>query len=396
MLSAKKLSTVFTVVVVFYPILLMLSVAGPLKLGDVLLMLLCLLMIMHVFHNGGKTVWNPTIICWIVHVCVLYIIQSLWLPLDISNTLDIAHHVFAMIIIACFVPDFFDKAVGMKALRLLVGFNAILIIVQYLFMRMFGLYILEKVPNFYGGASRAFFDADHPRPFGLFSEPAAFAWTAAIYLSLDLFGKKPDLKSKFAIGVTALAMLLSKSASAIAMLGMVCGIWLVKKMLIYGKGRNYLVIGFFLVVLLGIVLVRTGGLTFFIEHIYDAKTGGISRGITGRIGTLENVFSIEEKGLGVILLGGGIFQLTGYYTGFGRQILFWGYIGTLLEYGICLSLLTKKRTGDNIVIIFACLYNFFATCMVSVAPLFWMPYVITEDRGTKIMQETGRDVEICY
>lgn len=393
-MTKKKISNLFTATVVFYPLLLLVSVIGSLKLGDILMIAVCLLMSVRILLDGGKIRLSLMIMCWILYVCALFILQVIRLPLNMENVEDMAHYVFTMIIIACFVPGYFDKATGMKMLRILVMSNAVLIIIQYAVMIVFNIYILEKVPSFYGGTTRAYFDINHPRPFGLFAEPAAFAWTAVIYLALELFAKKKNSKTVFCLFVTAMAMILSKSATAIALLGFVCGIWFIKKMLVYKKGKVYFVVGILAFVLFVIVLIKSGGLNFFIEHIYNAELHSVSRGVTGRVGTLGKAFSTKEKGLGTILFGQGIVQLTEYYSGLGRQAVFWGYVGIVFNYSVCLLLLKKNRTGENMVIILACIYNSFAACMVGIAPLLWMPYVVARDGNCMSAQEKKRNVEV--
>lgn len=392
MLSKKRMTFLFTSVLALYPLLLMINVTGPLRLGDFLLIILSFITIIQSISE--KEIWsvNIPLVFISLYVLFIFVLNLMIHPIEPANIIDLFHYLYALLLIAFVVPNYFDTEIGFKALRILTVSNSIIIIVQYTFMKTFGVYLLEFMPRLFDCSTRAYFDIDHPRPFGLFSEPSAFAWTAVIYLTLELFRKGFKMQRGIAISVTLLAMIFSKSASAIALLSIIFVYWGLHKLLKeeLHKG-NFFILSILLITAILIVLIRSGGLTFFIEHIYDTKSNSVSRGMLGRVGTLFDSFSCKDKSLREILFGNGIVQLYEYHSGISRLVSYWGYVGVILNYICCFSFFKKaispQITEKNILIILACIYNIFSAIMVGVGPLLWMPYILGFKKEEQTIEE---------
>lgn len=351
----------------------------PICIGDIFLLISLLLCLGYLSKNHLKIKVNKIMIVWLM-VIMFSLFRSIFTNgLSTAVLLNYLHTIFAFFVLAFFISDCFNCSLAIRQYRIIVLVASLIVIIQYLLMKIKGLYVMGTLPFLYIPSS--YFDAFHPRPFAFFSEPSTFAFASSVYMCLEMFNCKLTVRKSLYIFLVMIASLLTKASTGVVLPVIVFLLFVIIELIHYSQKsiKNMLILGAGVGCLLVLILVTSGGLTFFISHIFDFSSGSISIG-PGASGRISGVYHLMENlcnnDLFSLLFGLGMLELDFFVGGIFRLLTYYGVSGLVIIH-LCLLVLFKNadRCGKALILV-NWIYNLFAATYVGVFPLVFMPYII--------------------
>ena len=243
-----------------------------------------------------------------------------------------------------------DYHVAKKIYIWVAMFASIFLIVQFVFLNIFGVYVPGVINNPLFPPNESILTitsktiSSSRRVSGLFSEPASHSVYVLGAFALALFGN--DIKKhKFVLFILGLSILMSVSSTGILGLAFLILIYVIYE-IIKKKGRIKIssLLTFFVLVLAFFVISQTSIWTLFIQRI-DQGT------------SLNNRFAAYSQPLdseiGNVLFGHGMdlesLPSSVYYAGYPRFVYYFGLVGLLLWLMMIIS--SFKNTKSEIILL---------------------------------------------
>lgn len=387
---------VFTALIIIYPILAVYSsTIFSLSVADIIMLVLIPLGILRLYQKKGINIngeWFFYFIFLFVHALFLYLFRT-------SKELDEAfmrlmRFAFYIFILFVFIPNFFDRAYGLRILRWASLFAAGFGIMQEIVLQLYGVYIpgvLTFLPVFreelytYGRN----YVSGTLRVRSVFTEPAHLGEYLALYLLLCLLGKS-KYKYLDAIIVSA-AMIFSVSNTAYIILVLIWLMWFGNW--VYGRRskitRKILIrVSIFLMLFLAATtwFMRSEFFTLFWERFVTSDFSRRNR-FDG-----YDVFSKEQtKNFGTLLFGSGFIAQADFHASIAAMFLRTGVVG-IVVWGLVLFHLFKRKKNytDRMTILTCIILGVGGVTMHSNAIMPYMAFVITDSIQGNVFQNSTR------
>jgi hypothetical protein len=311
------------------------------------------------------------------------------------------HFLFALGVLAVFVPHFFDFNYGMRIMKFVVLFSSFVLIAQFILYHGLGYYLSVDLPFLSGVRSWEYnVDTGVANRFrAFFSEPAAFSTYICMFLALYLFTKRESIREYVTAIIVTIAVILAGSSTGLALIAIIWVIWFFRyRKYATQKLREFLPL--ILIIGIGLIFVvelQTGMLEKSINHVATFGPDGISfeRGWNGRVGSALSVFDFEELTISEILFGKGMLGSTNVFLpSFSRFFLFFGATGFVFLTGCYLLLFLKSKGVKRIVMLLIIFCGFFSGQLLGVSLAGFLPFVIVGEKyliETKFFQKVGAD-----
>ncbi len=343
---------IYTALIILFPILSIYSIGlYTITIADFIMIVLSVAMLFSMLFQKGyrKVVYAPLVVtaCLIIiHMLFVFILNGEFVIGQITlRTLRFSFYIFN---ISIFIFNYFDLDFGYKMLKKTTLFATFFLFVQYIGMKIFGIYISGFIPgipliktNYRSYLYDRFYVLKNlNRPYSIFEEPSHYAVYVILYFSIALFSKnKKELPYIFLV---LLGIVLSKSAAGYIMVIAMLTIYMIKLFIVAMDDDNAKK-------KLNVVLFAPMGIIFFTQtNIYAEFMNRFKFAFFGRF---ENFFApflvnINDK----ILIGSGMVELDIYLPAISRILLFFGIIGFFFFLILTVYIFQNGLKGNRVVI----------------------------------------------
>lgn len=373
-----SISKIFTILLVLYPVIYVYdSPVGPLSLADTLLILLYPFLLLNLFLRRRMR-FDKLQLFLAVFVTANLVLMPILGTSSVGAILrNQVHFLLVLVTLAFFVPNMFNKELGIKLLCYVSLISSIYLIVQDILLHAFGIVLRAHLPFLTAHISVN----GHIRPFAFFSEPAAFGMFNAVGLTTFIFLKPfKDKTNRIAEMIISLGMMLSLSSTAVALLAIV---WICQFALKLRMGEipfKVKSITFFAVVSIMVLFLAANSkmniVSFIYQHVAPTKGGGIAGGVSGRIGNISGMSMAYSFSFTEVALGHGMIDLILFLPATARTYLYFGVIGCIILILYFLSLFKKSEKYGRVLIIVALANSLFADSIFGLAMFWYMQYVM--------------------
>ncbi len=385
----KLLSKIFTVLLVLYPVIHVYdSPIGSLCLADILLLLLYPFLLFRLLKKRTIKIDKGLLFLLVFVLANLLVIPILHIS-DIGLIIrNQGHFMIVLITLAIFVPNLFEKKIGIRLLCHVSLVSSLYLIAQVILLHVFGIVLGAHLPFLTANIS----ENGHIRPFAFFSEPAAFGMFNAVGLATVIawkpFKEKMNRASEMII---TFAMLLSLSSTAVALL-VIVWLWymistLCKEHKLF-KANPMTISAFFVVVVLFVIAnSKIDIISFIYRHVAPASNGSMAAGVYGRLGNISSMKLDYSFHMSEVIFGHGMIDLTLFLPATVRTYLYFGVVGcvTLILYFLRLFI-NSNRYGKGIVIIVLA-NSLFGDSIYGLAMFWYMQYIMMQEKGFKRFSE---------
>lgn len=295
---------------------------------DIFLLLLTIIVL---FHTHSIKINRP-LFRYGIMIVVFHILTLLAGNTEIaSTTLRMLRYLFYILFLAFFSTSNFEAEYGERVYRFISMASAVFLFAQQIVYSLTGHYIpgfltflplLREELMWHAMNYQNRFLLD-PRPRSFFSEPQIFASFVLGYLAILLFKNYWDKKDKIVLIILSLAVLLSRSTTAI-----ICLVFLWGMFVVHRFHNNKINPSILILLVLAFV-----ALVFIAPDLYSSRLSLTSHSFTGRMDSYSNFFN-EDSSLFKILFGNGMIDIDNSslsnYTAFIPSLLrFYKYYGVL-------------------------------------------------------------------
>ena len=377
-MSKISISRIFTVLLVLYPVIYVYdSPIGSLCLADTLLIIfypflfLKLFLIKRVKYDKLQLFLAGFVAANLVIVPIL----------GISGMAEIlrnqGHFLLVVFTLAVFVPNLFDKELGIKLLCYVSVVSSVYLMIQVVLLHGCGVALGAHLPFLTANIS----ENGHIRPFAFFSEPAGFGTYNAIGLA-TLISLKPfkGKMNRIAEMLVSLGMLLSLSSTAVALLIIAWGCHIapkLKKKRLFSRIKPITLFAILGVIVLFVVANNRMDIVGFIyQHVAPTSNGTMAAGVTGRIGNITNLGQDYSFTMSEIVLGHGMIDLVFFLPGLVRIYLYFGVMGCIVIALYFILLYKKSGHYGRLLIIIVIANSMFGDFIFGLAMFGYMQYIM--------------------
>lgn len=273
---------------------------------------------------------NKTFIAFATMIFIQHSLTVIVGDIDIrSTTMRMLRYLFYVLFLSMYSTSVFDCQYGEKTYRVIAVFASLFLLFQQAVYSMFGRYIpgfftflpLDREELLWHATNYENRFAQDPRPRSIFSEPQIFASFVLGYISILLFKENLNKKDKAILFIVSVAVLLSRSTTAIICLVFLWGVFFYKKILKRRVNPTFLLT----------LLIIIAALVFVAPKLYSSRLALGSHSVTGR---MESYLTLLRGGnlLTSSLIGHGMIDIDTStrtsYTGFIPSLLrFYKYYG---------------------------------------------------------------------
>lgn len=371
-----SLSKIFTILLVLYPIISVYdSPVGPFCLADTLLLIMYPILFTYMLNKQIMKLDTLQISLTIFVTVNIAVVTFLSIS-DIDEILrNQGHFIFVLLTLAVFAPNFFLKDFGTKLLCYTSFISSLYLILQVVLLHGFEIVLKAHLPFLTAHISVN----GHIRPFAFLGEPAAFGSFVAIGLSTVLILRPfSDKTNRMMEMVMSLAMLLSLSSTAIALLIIAWGYYIV---LIHRKNFLKIKLSTLLAVTTVVILFicanrRMNILSFIYAHIVPTDGASMAAGVSGRLGNISLMDTAYSFGMMESWFGRGMVDLTMFLPAFARAYLYFGVIGCIVLGVYFIKLFRRSGNYGRLLIILVMANAVFADSIFGLAMFGYMQYVM--------------------
>lgn len=378
--NKSVISRIVTILLVLYPMISVYnSPVGTLCLADTMLIMVLPLAIIKLFSVKYVRI-NKILLFFTVFVIANFVIVMITItqePLRILR--NQAHFALVLTILTIIVPNFFDGAFGIKLLCYSSYISSVYLLLQIGCNHIFNVYLKAHVSFLQANIS----ENGHIRPFAFFSEPATFGFYNAVGLATILMIRPfEEKKNKVIAMITSLAMLLSLSTTAVALLVIIWIWYLFKSGKLCGKNqtikKSTILIILIMVILFIIADSKIHIIAFIYEHVVPVEGQKMAGGVSGRLGNIKSIgvdYSISQLSK---IIGLGMIDLKAFIPGIARVYVYFGYIGCGVVGCIFLMLFQSAGSYGKLLLLLAISNSFFADSIFGLAMFGYIQYVICD------------------
>lgn len=347
---------------------------SPLSFFNMATFLSVLFFVYFIINSRGKSICSnqiKPIIVYLVFITMNIFITTIKYNYSLKeNALDYLRTVLLLSTVFMLGKSYFDYKYAMAALEKVLIFSSFFMVVQ-----LICIYILHHpiTGNISFLVSNTGYQTAKERVSGFYMEPAAYAQSAILYLSLSIFEKKSIDSNKYKIiGIIAFGIILSGSGQGYIFAGMLLLMWFFYNMFFSGLTKGKILKGVGLIVLIlivGIAVSRTNYGQYVLSRILPDESSSVfnrfgGSALSGRTYTNKLFYDLSSTqqfwGVG---FGRADTVTRGYYV---NSLFYYliecGYISILIWTLMIFSVFVKGDTGVRAFSIIYLLMFYFTGC----------------------------------
>lgn len=283
---------------------------------------------------------------------------------------------------------YFDFSFALKSLRVVVCLSSVLIFLQFLMKNMFGYSFHPVIVSWL--RDKGYAEAGS-RFSGLYMEPAHFAFSASLYLILELFSIHSGKRRLSSALLAIMGVILSGSGQGYLFLLIILIFWLLQMFYLSKKNSRYFFIALGALVsvfVLGVVGIQIPYIQYSLSRIISegGSFGGLA--LEGRISTrvFFESLPVEQKWTGIGF--GHIKSITSLFvSSFYTHLIECGYLSVPLLLVIVLPAVFDKKYYKVVLAVFYGLTVFFSSganpaTLTLIIPFFYLDGFSQGERAT--------------